>query len=280
MPEYLAQLLRAVSPILFSTIEESGHGTRCLRLDLWREILVGVPPRDEQPTIVKYIDRRSSQIDALICRKQRQIELLQEKRQALISQAVTKGLDPDVSLNESGIEWLGEIPSHWSMKRIKHVVRPFEGIQMGPFGGMLKEIEPEPTHFKLYGQENTINNDFSVGSRWLREEIFNSLKDYELIQGDVVLTRKGASIGNCRVVPDRIQRGVIDSDTIRLRFDENQIITEYAVIVTHEGYLETEILLMQKGAVLPGLNTTTIANLRIALPPMQEQLKIIQFVRP
>ena len=79
-------------------------------------------PLDEQQTIASFLDRETARIDTLIEKKQRQIELLQEKRSALISHAVTKGLDPDVKMRDSGIEWLGEIPAHWEEIRFKYVL--------------------------------------------------------------------------------------------------------------------------------------------------------------
>lgn len=81
---------------------------------------IAAPPITEQRSIASYLDMKTSLIDSIIVKKQRLIELLQEKRQALISQAVTKGLDPSVPMKDSGIEWLGEIPAHWMIKKLKH----------------------------------------------------------------------------------------------------------------------------------------------------------------
>lgn len=234
-----------------------------------------VPPLSEQREIAAFLDRETARIDALIGHKERLIDLLEEKRQAVISHAVTRGLDPSVPLKDSGVPWLGMVPEHWSLLRIKDLVRTRDGIQMGPFGGMLKEMVEAVTGYRLYGQENTISNDFDTGGRWLTYQNYMALKPYELLPGDIVLTRKGASIGYGRVVPPGITPGVIDSDTIRVRFQPALITTDYAVLLLHEGYLETEILATQKGSVLPGLNTTTIAVLRVALPPVSEQRAIL-----
>lgn len=237
-------------------------------------ISVPVPPLAEQKAISSFLDVETSKIDGLVSEQRRLIELLKEKRQAVISHAVTKGLNPNAPMKPSGIQWLGDVPQHWDMTRLKYLVIADRGIQMGPFGGMLKELEETPTPFKLYGQQNTINDDFEVGSRWLSEDRFTALREYELLPHDVVLTRKGASIGHCRLVPENIHKGVIDSDTIRVRLNLEQLTVAFAVLLMHEGYLEKEILNKQKGSVLPGLNTGTIANLRIALPPIEEQKDI------
>ena len=82
---------------------------------------LATPTNSEQRAIAAFLDRETAKIDALVAKKERLIELLQEKRTALISDAVTKGLDPDVLLKDSGVEWLGKIPAHWDSKRLKIV---------------------------------------------------------------------------------------------------------------------------------------------------------------
>ncbi|MCA9463817.1 MAG: restriction endonuclease subunit S, partial [Nitrospira sp.] len=86
-------------------------------------LVVQVPPLEEQQAIAAWLDERTARIDTLIAKKQRLIELLQEKRQAIISKAVTRGLDPHVKLKDSGIPWLGEVPEHWEVKRVKHLTK-------------------------------------------------------------------------------------------------------------------------------------------------------------
>ena len=83
--------------------------------------MLAVPALPEQAAIATFLDRETAKIDALIAEQQRLIELLQEKRQAVISHAVTKGLNPDASMKDSGIEWLGEVPEHWDVCRVKAV---------------------------------------------------------------------------------------------------------------------------------------------------------------
>ena len=79
-----------------------------------------IPPLPEQHAIAAFLDRETAKIDALAAKKERLVELLEEKRTALISHAVTKGLDPDAPMKDSGIEWLGEVPVHWAKMKIKH----------------------------------------------------------------------------------------------------------------------------------------------------------------
>lgn len=88
---------------------------------------IGLPSLEEQTTIANYLDHKTTQIDTLITKKEQFITLLQEERTALINQAVTKGLDPKVKMKDSGIEWLGEIPEHWEVKKLKYAAKIFRG---------------------------------------------------------------------------------------------------------------------------------------------------------
>ena len=100
-------------------IDTLTYGARMPRVspDQVADSFVSLPPLPEQQAIAKFLDRETSQIDALVAKKERLIELLQEQRTALISRAVTKGLDPNVPMKDSGIEWLVEIPAHWEVKK-------------------------------------------------------------------------------------------------------------------------------------------------------------------
>jgi type I restriction enzyme S subunit len=233
--------------------------------------VIPLPPLSEQTTIAAFLDHETGKIDALVSEQEKLIALLKEKRQAVISHAVTKGLDPSVPLKDSGIDWLGEVPEHWEVKKLKHLVRGNDGIQMGPFGGMLLNLETEDTGFRVYGQQNTICGDFSIGNRWISDLRYRDLEKYRLDCGDIVLTRKG-SLGNARLVGACISPGIIDSDTIRLRLNNEQASSHYISFLFHQSaYIEEQISRMKRGAILSGINSETIANIVIALPPRGEQ---------
>ena len=110
----------------------------------------------EQQAIANFLDLETAKIDALIAKKLRLIELLQEKRTALISQAVTKGLNPDVPMKDSGIEWLGEIPEHWKVKKMKYVGKAFIGLTYDP-----SDVVDESNGMLVLRASNIINGRFS-----------------------------------------------------------------------------------------------------------------------
>ena len=122
---YLFHLIRHIAPKL-ADFDAHGSTMRHIKKESLSE-KVFVPSIVEQERVAKAIDRETSRIDALIAKKTRFIELLQEKRQALITHAVTKGLDPNVKMKDSGVEWIGEVPEHWDVARVKHVSRQESG---------------------------------------------------------------------------------------------------------------------------------------------------------
>ena len=95
-------------------------------------VILPVPPLPKQRTIADYLDRETTRLDALVAEKERLLDLLAEKRRALLTRAVTRGLDPHAPLRDSGIPWLGEIPAHWKLKRLKHVGRAIIGLTFNP----------------------------------------------------------------------------------------------------------------------------------------------------
>lgn len=252
---------------------------------------VPVPTIEEQRAIADFLDRETAKIDTLVAKKRTLIERLKEKRTALISRTVTRGLPPDAAraasldphpkLKPSGIDWLGDVPEHWEVKRLKYLAadKRGNGIQIGPFGGMLTDVAYDAAgDYKVYGQENTLSGNFETGERSISREQFIALSNYHLASGDVLFTRKG-SIGGCTVVPVGIQPGIIDSDTIRLRVVRTAVHAMFLLYsFKFSSYLQGQVQEVKRGAILGGLNSSTIANLVFAAPPLNEQRKITAFL--
>ncbi|WP_158246001.1 MULTISPECIES: restriction endonuclease subunit S [unclassified Pseudomonas] len=270
-----------LTPTVIEDLNASTIGAKMPRVG-WEDmaaLAVTLPPHKEQTQIARFLDHETARIDALIEEQQRLIELLKEKRQAVISHAVTIGLDPTVPMKDSGVEWLGEVPAHWTINRLKQLVIDTAGIQMGPFGGMLVDLDDSDTGYKVYGQENTISGNFYSGNRWIPEHRYFALSNYHLEIGDIVLTRKG-SLGNCRRVSLLPQAGIIDSDTIRVRVKNNMMNPDYLELLLHEaGYIATQLGLVKRGAILSGLNSEIIANLVIVVPPRVKQEELLQEIK-
>ena len=281
---YLFRALQSPAVAYQFHVEANGVTRYGLSHSAIRSVWLPLPHLSEQASIVRFLDHADRRIRRYIRAQQQLIALLEEQKQAIIHQAVTGQIDvrtgrPFPAYTPSGVEWLGGVPEHWEVRRMRHLVSTASvGIQMGPFGASLTRLQHEDTGYKLYGQENTISGNFGRGSRWITQKQFKELQRYELLPGDLVLTRKG-SIGKCKVAAKNMVPGIIDSDTIRVRLDEKLVLRRFVVVLLHQAtYSQQQIEVLQRGAVVGGLNTAAIAALCVVVPPVREQAAIVRVI--
>lgn len=239
------------------------------------------PDASKQLKIVAYLNEKCSEIDTVIAAKQKQNELLKKQRQSIIDETVTKGLDKTVKYQDSEVEWIGEIPDKWSVKRLKYLLlQGNEGIRIGPFGSSLKlDDTVENGEYKVYGQENLINSDFKVGKRYIDEIKYQELSNYSIFSGDILISMMG-TIGKCEVVPQGIQKGIMDSHLTRIRGDERLINNEFlALLISDSCYIQTQFDIQSKGSIMNGLNSSIVKELIIALPTIIEQQLICNYLK-
>jgi type I restriction enzyme, S subunit len=269
IPKYLFYLLRAASSTgLFA--ESGGKSTIAhLTAEAFRRYRFSFPPAHEQQAIATFLDRETAKIDMLITEQTRLIELLKEKRQAIISHAVTKGLDPNAPMKNSGVEWLGEVPAHWEVKRLKHLV----DSKAGPFGSSLTKDQYVGSGYRVYGQEQVIPGDFSIGDYYVSEEKFAELAQYEVQPGDVLVSCVG-TFGKIAVVPDNIEPGVINPRLIRLRIMW-PLIPKYLAAVLRSGPVYEQFSLLSRGGTMDVINIETLSSILVVIPPVDEQDEIL-----
>ena len=252
-----------------------------------------VPPLAEQQAIAIYLDDKTRKIDTLIEKKQRLIELLKEQRTAIVNQAVTKGLpaevhhkrtkagiNPNAKMRDSGIEWIGEIPEHWEVKRLKYILRPKKGsLKTGPFGSQLKASELVERGFKVYNQRSVLDNDFQQGDGYITPEKFNELREFEIFPNDVLITTRG-TIGKCAVFPEGIERGVLHPCLIRMQFNQDAVTNQYMALFIQESRSFRENVLYNSNATtIEVIYGVTLREIKIPLPDLMEQQEILDFVR-
>lgn len=142
------------------------------------------------------------------------------------------------------------------------------GIKIGPFGSQLKkEMLLTDGLYKVYGQENVYENDFAVGERYLTPDHFQRLSSCEILPGDFLMSSMG-TIGKCAIVPDRIQRGIMDSHLIRLRFDERKIRQKYILHLFSDQfeYLKLQTQRLSVGGIMDGLSVGIVSKLVVRYP--------------
>lgn len=152
------------------------------------------------------------------------------------------------------------------------------GIKIGPFGSQLKkEMLLSDGLYRVYGQENVYEHDFSLGDRYLTRDHFNRLSSCEILPGDFVMSTMG-TIGKCTIVPPSIQRGIIDSHLIRLRFDDKKIRPDYMLQLFSDQYhyLSDQTARLAVGGIMDGLSVGIVSRLNVVYPEsLEEQRRII-----
>ena len=241
-----------------------------------------IPPYNEQTAIANFLDQKTTQIDDLIAKKERLIQLLEEERTAIINQAVTKGLpaeermkaglDPNVPMKDSGIEWLGEIPAHWEVTKIKTVTIKI-GSGVTPKGGAeIYELSGIP----LLRSQNIYFDGFRLENvAYITSEIHDSMKNSQVQSGDVLLNITGGSIGRCYFVTNEFKEANVNQHVCIVRPNE-RIITEFLYYILSSTIGQQQIDLCQTGGNREALNFEQLKNFFLCLPKVDEQKNIVQ----
>jgi type I restriction enzyme S subunit len=236
---------------------------------------VALPDPKIQKSIANYLDRKTTIIDALIEKKRRLLDLLAEDLAALINQTVTKGLNPDVPMRDSGIPWVGEVPAHWDVKRLKHLV--IESVA-GPYGSSLTKSMYTSEGFRVYGQQQVIPDDFSIGDYYISPDKFYAMSRYQIFPGDLLVSVMG-TIGKVAVVPEEVEPGIINPRLVRYHPDTQIMDARYLQLVMLSSVCQEPLLEAAQGSTMDGLNMGILGELQIIVPPLVEQVQINNFVR-
>ena len=248
-----------------------GGGQPNISQNILKDIRVWCPDYSEQASLTQFLDYKTTQIDHLIAKKEQFIQLLEEERVAVINQAVTKGLDPNVSMKDSGVEWLGEIPEHWEVKKIKSVTKKI-GSGVTPKGGA--EIY-ELTGIPLLRSQNVYFDGFRLDNvAYITREIHDSMKNSQVLFGDVLLNITGGSIGRCYYVTNEFEEANVNQHVCIVRPNE-RIITEFLYYVLSSTLGQQQIDLCQTGGNREALNFEQLKNFCLILPSIDEQHEIV-----
>lgn len=264
---------------LLFRIFEAGHcyaglgkmGTQLnLNTDTIGAIKVPVASPEEQCAIAAFLDQETGKIDALVAEQERLIALLKEKRQAVISQAVTKGLNPNAPMKDSGIEWLGQVPAHWDIVPLKQLLRITYGLSQPP------EYQPEGIRFLR--ATNVKRGQLSMdGVVFVHECDLPAGRVTRLSEGDIIVVRSGAYTGDSALVTPDWNGAVAGFDMIARVRDET--VPQFVATALLAKYvLEAQINLLRMRAAQPHLNAEELGTIFFLRPPLTEQREILKAI--
>jgi len=237
-------------------------GIQNLDQEQYLDEMATCPPHAEQSAIAAALDRETARIDALIAKKTRFIELLKEKRQALITHAVTKGLDPNVKMKDSGVEWIGEVPEHWTLMKFGRVARVTEGLvdpRLEPYRAMPLFA---PNHI-----ESSTGRLLAVESA--AEQYAESGK-YLCKAGCVVYSKIRPALSKVIIAPTD---GLCSADMYPLTCTEKAEAQWLFYLMLSQAFTAWAVLESDRVA-MPKINRESLADLVVAVPPTAEQQKI------
>jgi type I restriction enzyme S subunit len=262
-----------ITRLQFDLLSNSTTGLANLNATMIGQVLVAVPPADEQTAITAFLDRETAKIDALVEEQKRLIELLKEKRQAVISQAVTKGLDPSVPMKDSGVAWLGEVPAHWVVMPIRVAARLESGHT--------------PSRSRPDWWENCTVPWFTLADVWQIRQGADVIYETEekvselglanssarrLPKGTVMLSRT-ASVGFSAIMGTDMATTQDFANWVC----GDKVLPEFLLCVFRSMSGEFRRLMM--GSTHNTIYMPDVQALRFALPPIPEQRNIVEHVR-
>jgi len=271
---YFHHLLR--TPAFAKEAERWSYGITSdmwsLRPEHFKMIYCSLPSKKEQSAIVRFLDHADRRIRRYIRAKQKLIKLLEEQKQAIIHRAVTRGLDPDVRLKPSGVEWLVDVPERWQVRKLGQIAVSF---RTGPFGSSLHQSD------YIEGGTPVINPTHMSCGRIVEDPrcsvphaVADRLKVYRLERHDVVFSRRG-ELGRCALVRDREAGWLCGTGSIRVRVAYDDIEPEYLIQSLQVRWIGEYLSLFSVGATMDSLNTGILKEIPVLVPPIDEQRALL-----
>lgn len=233
-----------------------------------------LPQPEEQDAIVRFLGWATSRLDRAIRAKRKVIALLNEQKRAIIHHAVTRGLDPSTSLKPSGFAWFGDIPQHWEVRRLKSLVK--ESVA-GPYGSSLTKSMYTQGGIRVYGQQQVIPDDFTIGDYYISLEKFAEMQRYRVFPGDVLVSVMG-TVGRVAVVPEGVEPGIINPRLVRYRPDATSVLSRWLQVAMQDIHAQVQLSESSKGTTMDGLNMRILGNLLLLVPPLPEQAVLLDHI--
>ena len=234
-----------------------------------------VPPPDEQAAIVRFLDHADRRIRRYIRAKQKLIKLLEAQKQAIIHRAVTRGLDPNVRLKPSGIEWLGDVPEHWEVVRVKQCARTIsKGTTPSTEGREILDVGP----VRFLKAENIAGGVVTDRPLCFIDDETNAiLRRSQLKAGDVLFVIAGATLGKIAVVDSSVLPANTNQAVAFIR-PNCRVIPEYLAMWLQSPYVKESIWLQAVQSAQPNLSMTDLGNFAAPIPPLDEQRDILAWL--
>ena len=273
--DYLSYAVRESSFVESVVARSTGVSYPAVNASEVGTIPITLPPPDEQRAIADFLEERTAKIDALLTKRRVLIEKLKEKRTALISRTITRGLNPNAKLKPSGIEWLGDIPKHWEACRLGFLVNKI-GSGKTPSGGA-QNYQSEGV--MLIRSQNVYDDGLRLDDvAFIDEETDEQMAGSRVQPNDVLLNITGASLGRCSVVPLDFQKANVNQHVCIIRPNPVRVDATFVQLAVTTQFVKAQIFADEVGSSREGLNFPQVRDLKIPAPPLPEQIAIAAYL--
>ena len=245
-----------------------------------KNIPVPHPSIEEQKTIIDFLDYEAGKIDRLVAEQVTLIELLKEKRQAVISHTMSKGLDPKVKMKDSGVEWLGEIPEHWKIYRVKKLLSVLTDYTAnGSFASLAENVTYQDSGYSRLVRLTDLRENLENDGLYVDESAHNFLKKSELRGGEVLIANVGAYAGFACLMPRIDMKATLGPNMYLMKFKESLLSNEFALLMLMSFHAQEQLKLSATSTAQPKLNKDDVKEIWLALPAdLSEQDQILNYV--
>ena len=235
-----------------------------------RNVYLALPPKADQQKIVSFLDTETARIDNLIAKQEKLIELLEEQRKSIISHAVTKGLNPNAPMKDSGVEWLGDVPEHWNLKPIKFLAKT---NQLTLAENTDENYEIQYVDIGSVSRTNGIEKIETILFKDAPSRARRIVKD-----GDIIVSTVRTYLKAIAYIENPPKNLIVSTGFAVLNPIRTVIFPQYAKFTFLAEQFIAEVIAKSKGISYPAITATELADIKIALPPLNEQKVILQYL--
>lgn len=234
------------------------------------------PPIEEQQTIATFLDAKTAKIDQRIANRQKEIELLKERRQILIQKAVTTGLDDTAPLKDSGVDWIGEIPEHWEVRKLKYHIN----IQ-GGFAFDSADFKDEGV--QIIKIANTYMNQLSLDRQptFVDSSYLDSHRDWVVSKNDILMSLTGTlgkrDYGFAILIEDD-SKFLLNQRVAKITIQEGIEVNYLLILLQSDSYLG-QLYSLPAGTKQANLSNDNVINIKMPIPSLEEQMTIVEYIK-
>lgn len=236
---------------------------------------ISIPPISEQQSIANYLERTCNTIGKAIATQEKRVELLKELRQNIITQAVTRGINHGAPLKDSGVEWIGEVPEHWEIKRIKHCAQIFGRIGFRGYTTQDLVLEGEgPITLSPSNMQGRMNYDSCTYLSWFK---YNESPEIQIHNGDVLFVKTGSTYGKSAYVENLPMEATINPQIVVFK-DFKDCNSKFFYYLLTTDIVQSQVDNTVIGSTIPTIGQEKIRNYVIPIPPLSEQQEIVSYI--